>query len=70
MNPNSVCIYQSGQNVLITGLYEIAGDPETTRTLFIDDLFPNCDGRAVGWHLIDASILSYPVVNPTSSADL
>jgi YjzC-like protein len=52
-------VYQSGQPVPVTGIYEVAGaqtkspteKESPTRELKAGDLFPNFEGRAVTWHL-------------------
>ncbi len=52
-------VFQSGQTVPATGIYEVAGaetrsptDKESpTRELKAGELFPNFEGRAVTWHL-------------------
>ena len=56
--PNAV--YQSGQRVLISGVYRVAGTESKAltetkekhvRQLDVGELFPNYEGRAVTWHL-------------------
>jgi hypothetical protein len=53
-------VYQSGQPVPETGIYEVAGaqtqsptanKESPTRELKAGELFPNFEGRAVTWHL-------------------
>jgi hypothetical protein len=45
-------IYQSGQKVLVDGLYEaVATQVPTVSQLTMNQMFPNHDGRAVCWHL-------------------
>ncbi|MEP7284607.1 MAG: hypothetical protein ABI947_02415 [Chloroflexota bacterium] len=58
-------IYQSGQEVLMAGTYEVVGvddeetnaKPEaTTCDLHAGVLFPDYDGRAVTWRLISKDL--------------
>jgi hypothetical protein len=54
----SSTVYQSGQIVPVTGIYEVAGaqtrgpgDKESPiRELKAGEMFPNFEGRAVNWH--------------------
>ncbi len=59
MAETSSTVYQSGQTVPVTGIYEVAGaetrsptDKESPiRELKAGEMFPNFEGRAVTWHL-------------------
>jgi len=52
-------IYQSGQKVVVDGWYEVvAGKTPTVLRLTAGELFPDYDGRAVCWHLVERPNLS------------
>ena len=53
-------VYQSGQVVPVTGMYQVVGthtqavtdrNETNVRQLRAGELFPNYQGRAVAWHL-------------------
>jgi len=59
MAEQSSKVYQSGQPVPVTGVYEVAGaqtkspkegEESPVRELKEGELFPNFEGRAVAWH--------------------
>jgi len=55
MNQQHPAIYQSGQKVLLDGLYEaIAARVPTVSQLTSGEVFPNYDGRAVCWHQLQS----------------
>jgi len=67
MDESASVVYQSGQTVPLTGHYELAGaEPKpagssgekTVRELKADDLFPDYEGRAGTWHLVDSKMHS------------
>jgi hypothetical protein len=60
MDQNAMCIYQSGQPVLVGGLYEVVGASKVTYKLLKEDTFPDYDGRAVCWHLVSETSVSQP----------
>jgi hypothetical protein len=54
-------IYQSGQVVVVSGLYEVVGagyvyynDEKATSEFHGGAIFPDFQGRAVCWHLVRA----------------
>ena len=58
MKSEDVCIFQSGQKVVSDGWYEVVGikaaKPSAARQkLQIGSIFPNYDGRAVCWLLVE-----------------
>jgi hypothetical protein len=66
MNEVTNSIFQSGQKVPVEGWYEVVGgvsngaSRESRRSLVqltTNQLFPNYDGRAICWHLLDRNPL-------------
>jgi hypothetical protein len=61
MTNTSSHVYQSGETVPVTGVYEVVGvdnaqplpstSEEPIRDLIAGEVFPDYDGRAVTWHL-------------------
>jgi hypothetical protein len=48
-------VYQSGQQVLLSGWYEAVGATvPTVSPLEVGMSFPNYDGRAICWHQLDS----------------
>lgn len=62
MKEKESSIYQSGQSVIIAGIYEAVGvdqrDASNKKELAIvelskGELFPNYEGRAISWRLVE-----------------
>jgi hypothetical protein len=60
MTNTSSHVYQSGETVPVTGIYEVVGadaqplqstSEQPIRDLIAGEVFPDFDGRAVNWHL-------------------
>ncbi len=62
MTAISSSLYQSGQCVLTSGTYEIAGtrQVEVTNRLQAGQVFPFHEGWEVGWHLRSAEVVQQP----------
>jgi hypothetical protein len=57
MSEQYQAIYQSGQKVLVDGLYEaVAARVPTVSQLTTRETFPNHDGRAICWHLLNTEL--------------
>lgn len=61
MNTQTTVIFQSGQSVPTTGMYEIVGTNRKTKTgeftlrlLTCGEMFPFLEGRSVAWHELDS----------------
>ena len=62
MNNQSSVIYQSGQTVVVTGMYEVVGINRNAkvktgefvlRSLYAGEKFPCFEGREVAWHVLE-----------------
>ncbi len=60
-------IYQSGQRVTVNGWYEVVGAPHAQYNFHPGDVFPNHDGRSVGWYLLNAEPVSEEVIESVRS---
>lgn len=79
MKRQATTVHQSGQHVVIAGLYEVIGvlhDPKakeedrherSRRFLSVGEFFPNYQGRAVGWHLLTSDPRAGSLVNGKES---
>jgi hypothetical protein len=63
MSQLNVTLYQSGQEVPVTAWYEIVGlyypgktSARAKQMLGVGELFPDYDGRAVCWHLLNTNV--------------
>ena len=64
MKTKVATVHQSGQHVVIAGIYEVIGAVHDVKTkeedrhersrrfLSVGEFFPNYQGRAVGWYLL------------------
>ncbi|MCC7446155.1 MAG: hypothetical protein IT324_02005 [Anaerolineae bacterium] len=77
MNANRGHIYQSGERVSISGMYEVvgfAGHGESARTAIVqslhsDEVFPCFDGVEVCWHLRSRIIEVIPEATVSDASD-
>lgn len=69
----STTIYQSGQVVSVSGLYEVIGrreQPQLPTRFETDQIFAYCDGWEVCWHLVLEEQSDQNLVNVLQSKHL